>query len=473
MKQRLFIFLGFIFLIVLLIGLNAVSYVQKEEFPDTELTANRSTYNAGATGTRAFYDFLAETGRKVSRWRQPPSDLLKYEKDAPATLVTIGSLRREIDNAEATDLMRWVRFGGRLIIIDRDPPADLLATTADWQITAVPENNPETVNADSSNQTEMIGKTVAAKPTQPTVYTQKINAVQPSRFASTVELRYVPYEENRTSDERAKGDFKINPPESSTKNGSGSEEDNDEIYSAELPAEDAQKDETLPKFLAPVVHLANNEKILLVDFPFGNGQIIYLTDPYIVANGGINFADNLKLAVNVVAAREGIIAFDEYHHGYGMNENRLFAYFSGTPVAAVFLQFLALVAFLLFSQSRRFARSLPAAEPNRLSKLEYVGAMAELQRRIRGYDIALENIYGDFRRRAARLVGLDNRTMTRQNLARLLAERLGEPAAEIDKLLADCEAVAQGERTNKNKTLQLVKSLRELEKRLRLRRGRI
>ena len=127
---------------------------------------------------------------------------------------------------------------------------------------------------------------------------------------------------------------------------------------------------------------------------------------------------------------------------------------------------------LLFSQSRRFARPLPAAEPDRLSKLEYVAAMAELQRRIRGYDVALENIYGDFRRRAARLVGVDNQTTKRHDLSRLLAERLSESPSEIDKLLMECEAVAQGEKTNKKEVLRLVNRLRELEKRLGLRRRR-
>jgi hypothetical protein len=45
----------------------------------------------------------------------------------------------------------------------------------------------------------------------------------------------------------------------------------------------------------------------------------------------------------------------------------------------------------------RFARALPANEPNRLFKLEYVSAMAELQRRTKVYDLAIENIYNEFR----------------------------------------------------------------------------
>ena len=53
MKQKFFIFLALIFLIVALIGLNAASYVQQEKAPDSEFNPNRPTYNLGATGTRA------------------------------------------------------------------------------------------------------------------------------------------------------------------------------------------------------------------------------------------------------------------------------------------------------------------------------------------------------------------------------------------------------------------------------------
>ena len=42
MKQRIFIFLSAIFLVIILIGLNAASYVRREEFPDTESNPNRS-----------------------------------------------------------------------------------------------------------------------------------------------------------------------------------------------------------------------------------------------------------------------------------------------------------------------------------------------------------------------------------------------------------------------------------------------
>ena len=221
---------------------------------------------------------------------------------------------------------------------------------------------------------------------------------------------------------------------------------------------------------APVVNLANNEKNLLVDVPFGSGEIVFLTDPYIVSNGGINLVDNAQIGINIVASRSGIIAFDEFHQGYGENNNLLLAYFSGTPLAAITLQLLALIGVILYTQSRRFARPLPESEPNRLSKLEYVSAMAELQQRTKAYDLAIENIYTDFRRRTARLVGADNSTISRQDLAKLLAERAKLNFDEVEDLMFKCEDIIRGEPTNKREVVQLVIRLRELEEKIGLQR---
>jgi antitoxin (DNA-binding transcriptional repressor) of toxin-antitoxin stability system len=433
MKEKSLIFFGLVILVIALIGLNAASYVQRETLPDSELAPNRSTYNAGATGTRAFFDLLAETGRSPSRWREPLSALNNSRNDKPATFVVIGATRREFTDDDVSNLLRWVTDGGNLVIIDREPPAALIATTANYKILTSSFAPAPFSAIDPSDQKQMTDKTEAAKPVQPTIFTKNVNAVQPSRFASSVAF------------------------ERFTDFATAADDEEEEIES--------------PALTAPVVHLANKEKNLLIDFPFGGGRIIFLTDPFIVSNGGISLVDNAQIGINITTSRGGIIAFDEYHQGFGAGENRLFSYFSGTPAAAIFLQFIALVAFVLYSQSRRFARPLPASEPDRLSKLEYVAAMAELQRRTKCFDLAVENIYTEFRRRASRLVGIDSRAASLEDLSRMIAERLDADESEIRGLLKKCEAVAHGETTDKKEVLSLVSRLRELEEKLGLKRA--
>ncbi len=463
MGQKLFIFVGFILLIAVLVGLNAASYTQKEKTPDNEVIPNRSTYNTGATGTRALFDLLAESGRKPTRWQESPSALLSNNKNKPSTFVIIGRTRREFDEKEIEQLLRWVSAGGKLVIIDREPPKELLTTTANWKVSAKNSIEETSFEIDPSNKQQMTEKSVAAKSVQPTIFTQKVNAVQPSRFASSFKFERFSDVATPTpvsiieKDEDDYNDRKPSPPKIKT----------EPIESASAPEEIETSVLT-----APVVHLANKEKNLLVDVPFGSGEIVYLTDPYIVSNGGINLVDNAQLAVNTVTSRGGIIAFDEYHQGYGADENRLLAYFAGTPLVAIFLQFAVLVGVILFSNSRRFARALPENEPNRLSKLEYVAAMAELQQRTRAFDLAIENIYTDFRRRTARLVGVDNFTTSHQDLAKLIAERAKLKADNVEKLMFTCEEIIRGEPTNKKEVLQITSRLREIEKILGLQRGK-
>ncbi|MDH3529976.1 MAG: hypothetical protein OEQ28_10455, partial [Acidobacteriota bacterium] len=178
-----------------------------------------------------------------------------------------------------------------------------------------------------------------------------------------------------------------------------------------------------------------------------------------------------QAAVNMVSGA-GVIAFDEFHQGFGSNQNRLLNYFYGTPVLPVFLQLLLLTALIMVSLSRRFARPLPVDEPNRISKLEYVGAMAQLKRSTKAFDLAIENIYTDFRRRVARLVGVDNHHTRNRDIAEAISGRTDYTTEEIVEVIAKCEDIIHGEPTNKKAVLALAVKIREIESALGLRRGR-
>ena len=453
MKQRIAILLSLLVLVLILIGLNAVSYVQQERLPDSEARPNRSTFNAGATGTRALHDLLREDGSDVIRWQEPISEAFeKFDASKISTFVVIGRVQRPFEKEEIQHLLAWVSAGGRLVMIDRDPDPELLVTTAPWDISvnggknslSASENEYLIFSVDPSSESQMTAKTDAVKPVQPTIYTEQINGVQPSKFGTSVSFsRSANTPEGQFTPEKTAG------------------EEGDEDY-VDVDLYDR----------APVVHLENADKEMLADFPFGAGRITLLTDPYIVANGGIDLVDNAQLAVNVLTADGGGIAFDEYHQGYGKNQMQLVSYFSGTPVVAIFLQCVALVALVLFSTGRRFSRPLPAGGSDRLSKLEYVSAMAQLQNRTRAYDLAVENVYTDFRRRVSRFLGVDNFTVSKEQLAALISRRLGSDAQEVYELLASAEDIMYGVPSKKKNVLSVVRRLREIETALGLRRGR-
>jgi hypothetical protein len=519
-KEKVFIFGGIILLVLALIGLNAASFSRQNLVPDSEFKPNRSTYNTDATGTRAVYDLLAETGRRVIRWQEKPSALLANGKNKPATFVIIGKTRREVSDEDAVQIMRWVSEGGKLVIIDRSPMQELIKTTANWEIKAN-ESSKGGFNADPNNPTELTNKVVAIKPSQPTIYTRNVNSILPSVFASAIELNQLDDAEQKVKIDGfkigdAEKDFKNPPPPQKTfstptptpkpvKIGEANEASNDKeliIKATPTPLEEdyyddepppmpriatpkpivsegrgsglgngaTESDRELPTYLTPFVHFLNEKEVVLADFPHGKGEVVFLSDPFIVANNGISLADNAQLAINLLSTKGGITAFDEYHQGYGTNDNRLFSYFENTPVIAIFAQIGLFAALFFWSSGRRFARPLPFENPNRLSKLEYVGAMAEIQANTRAYDLAIENIFAEFRRKLIRFSGSDN-TISNENLAEIIANRSKINAYELTKLMNDCVAIRQGEQTNKREVFNLVKRMREIEESLGIKRN--
>ncbi len=458
-------------------GLNAASYVQKEKILDREDAPNRSSFNSGATGTRAFYDLLSETGRKVVRWQKKFPASGEFDSTEFSTFVIVGAVRRDFRQKEIEHILNWVSAGGTLVVIDREPPDDFFSTTANWEVTNSPSEE-STFMIDPSNQSQMVAKTSAVKSVQSSIFTFNVNAIQPSKFASSVTVKRV---YNQAEDDPEETDESESENSDSQMIESGNtkidevfeESSRTTIEPIEVPEENSNTDEIFETArTAPVIHFADDEKNLLVDFRYDSGQIVVLTDPYIVSNGGIKLVDNAQLATNVVGLRKGIIAFDEYHQGYGLDESRLLQYFAGTPVVPIFLQLFLVAGVIFFSQSRRFARALPNGEPDRLSKLEYVSAMAQLQGRTKAYDLAIENIYKEFRRRVSRLVGIDNHTASREDIAEKIAERTDYKTEEIAELMFKCEDIMHGEPTKKREIVDLIGKLRRIEEAVGLRRSK-
>lgn len=474
MRQKLFIFLTLIGLVVILIGLNAATYVQKQKLPDNEVVPNRSTYNPGSTGTQAFYTLLSETGRTAVRWQEPPSALRTVKRTKPTVFVVIGSVKRGFTEEEAVDLYQWVSDGGRLVIIDRKPGEELVRETPNWRINFLPSDDEGLYSVDPSDQNQITRDAAAVKPVQPTVYVSQVNAIQPSRFASSLGFE-------RTNKDRADptgGSGSGPPPRRAEENKSAypansvrnAQNEPDTGNDNKFTIKGRQAVDYKAQVPGPAVHLASGAKAYLVDVPYGAGSIVYLSDPYIVSNAGIRLVDNAQLAINIVSSPNAVVAFDEYHQGFGASTNRLFQYFAGTPVIAIFVQVLILAGLVFFSQSRRFARPVPEPEPDRLSKLEYVSAMAELQERTRAFDLAVENIYTDFRRRTSRLLGVDNYTVTRKDMARLIADRTKLDPNDVEDVMFQCEDIMHGEPTDKKEILVLIGRLRGIEDKLGLKR---
>jgi hypothetical protein len=470
MRQRLAIIITVAVVLILLIALNTVSYVSEQQEPDTEFSPDRSTYNGGATGTLALYDLLAEEGRQVMRWSEKPDALLNDDDgDGPATFVVIGKTRVPFETDEAESLLRWVERGGRLVIIDRRPDVRLLPPSDKWTVSVKEQELPK-INVNPKNTDEMTAGVARVRASQPSVLTIGVDDVQPSHFAATINV-YVSKPDSTTP---AAAQGNPTPPPVAEDEEDYEDEEPPPPPPKPLPKDSGTSSEPvygnpMLKSAAPVSHLEDHRGALLVDYPHGAGRIIVLSDPFIVAQDGIPIADNLQLALNVVAGREGIIAFDEYHQGHGAAHNQLVAYFAGTPILWMFAQGALVVLVILWTRGRRFARPLPVARVDRRSSLEFVASMAELQQRARAYDLAIENIYTRLRRVLVRYAGVSHNSSRSEIAARVAARSTKLDATRLETLMRECEDAINGASLDERKALELVRQLRMVERVLGLR----
>jgi hypothetical protein len=473
MRQRLAIIVTIGAVLALLVALNAASYVSEQGEPDNEFNPDRSTFNAGATGTRALYDLLAESGRQVMRWREQPYALLGASaKSSPETFVVIGKTRAPLEEDEAESIRKWVERGGRLVVIDRRPDARLLPPSADWRVSTEAQELPRsTVNP--ARPEEMTAGVALVRPSQPSALTRGVESILPSRYAGTINISEVAATPAAQTSPSASSVITTRDDEEETYQ----ESDEQPPPPAPLPKGEgtasndttAYVNETLTS-PAPIAHLENYRGAMLVDYPHGRGRIIVLSDPYLVANGGIRQADNLQLALNVIAGGNGLIAFDEYHQARAAASNHLLAYFSGTPVIWMLAQGALVVLAILWTRGRRFARPLPMHQVDRRSSLEFVASMAELQQRARAYDLAIENIYTRLRRVLVRYAGLSHNSPRSEISARVAARSSGKlDAARLESLMHECEDAINGEPVDARRSIEIVTRLREVERALGLR----
>jgi hypothetical protein len=214
----------------------------------------------------------------------------------------------------------------------------------------------------------------------------------------------------------------------------------------------------------PTYHVGDAESAVLADFKVGEGRIVLLADPFVVANNGISQSDNVILALNLVADRPGAsIGFDEYHHGYGSSRSEgLMSYFDGTPVPWMMWQGALIIALVIYTRGRRFGRPIPLRHERRTTNLEFVSSMANITRLARASDVAMQSIYSEFRKRLCRYASAPS-SVDDSTLASSVARRSKMEAGELNDLLARCENVARGAAVSDAELFELVRRVRDVE----------
>ncbi len=212
-------------------------------------------------------------------------------------------------------------------------------------------------------------------------------------------------------------------------------------------------------------HIGDDQAAVLADAQVSKGRVVLLTDQFVVANNGISQGDNVILALNLLAGHPpGKIAFDEYHHGYGASSTPggLMSYFRGTPVPWMMAQAGLIAVLVVYSYGRRFGRPIPLRQERRTTNLEFVSSMANITRLAEASDLAMENIYSEFRKRLCRVGGVPAK-IENAKLAAAAARLAKLDERELAALLYLCEEIAQRDQVSEPELLKLVTRIRWIE----------
>lgn len=458
MRRYLSLILTFGLVLLVLIGLSAAGSLEFDRKDENELAPVRSSYNPGPTGTRALYQLLKETGYPVARWRERFGELKR--KAAGGLLILVGPFAAadELEEAEVQALQEWLNAGGRVLVISREPAEQF----GDYTIGA---QMPDKLPAADAAPEQMVNTKSDELIAQPTELTRGLHGLALSEFAARLKFRTVVLEAKPATTEQQEPPPPPAPASSPTETPKTEAEIEDEKRSEKRMAEVVALHFS-DRLRAPVIHLGDKDGAMLADFNYGAGRVVFLSDPFVVANHGLARGANLQLALNLVEALrlEGKpILFDEYHHGYRSEENALVRYFRGTPFWWVLGQLLLLGLLLVYSYGKRFARPLPLPQVNRHSPLEFVGSMANLQQTAQARDLAIENIYPRFKTRLCRRLGLPIKAGPTE-IAEAMRERpqFAAVANEVELALRESEYVLQGDWINDQRLVELVATMRRV-----------
>ena len=138
------------------------------------------------------------------------------------------------------------------------------------------------------------------------------------------------------------------------------------------------------------------------------------------------------------------------------------SYFRGTPVPWMMAQAGLITVLVVYSYGRRFGRPIPLRQERRTTNLEFVSSMANITRLAEASDLAMENIYSEFRKRLCRVSGVPSK-IENSRLAAAVARRTRLDERELSGLLSRCDEIARGEPVSESELLRLVRRIREIE----------
>ncbi|NUM47577.1 MAG: DUF4350 domain-containing protein [Anaerolineales bacterium] len=206
-------------------------------------------------------------------------------------------------------------------------------------------------------------------------------------------------------------------------------------YTYLQPDRPAEDEDPLP--FIPLIALA--EGPILVTLQQGEGRVFLSADVTPFTNTGLKDPGNPELILNLIGTvpRETHVWFDEWHHGKRLETAPAQVsgpgeWLRGTPAGRALLYVAGVIFLGLLLGGRSFGRPVPLAhEITRRAPLEYVTALANLNRRAGNRTALLRHYHSHLKRSLGRRYRLDPALHDGEFLTRLAQY---EPTLDIENL---------------------------------------
>ncbi len=178
------------------------------------------------------------------------------------------------------------------------------------------------------------------------------------------------------------------------------------------------------------------DKPVVIEYKFGEGEVLWLADTTPLTNAGVKEAGNLEFLLAAVGSPgQNEILWDEYVHGF---EHSAASGASQRVIAWIFLQAAVFAGAILLTYSRRSGPVwIPEAEV-RLSPLEFVRTLGWLYQQANAGGVAVEIFYQRFRYLLTRRLGLAVNCSI-DDLARAVHRRWDVREEDFADTLRECE----------------------------------
>jgi hypothetical protein len=203
----------------------------------------------------------------------------------------------------------------------------------------------------------------------------------------------------------------------------------------------------------------DSEGAILTTIGIDRGRCLFGTVPDFCSNENVadpQYKGNYQLMLNWLSTSKKPIYFDEKCHGYSSGNN-VFFFILRSPVGFVLLQLIILLAVAFVSLNQRFGPPIVVTNARKISNLEFINGLATSYQRARARDTAWAMIYGPFKARLCKALGVAPHESP-EVLAEAWSEESGKNGAECRDFLVQAQKALDKGHIDDNELTKLVQA---------------